>query len=170
MTTAPFTIRLPRLQIEALADVPTPRSRHAAVSPLLEWRKDADNYLDELVRLDGCNDCLDNRSHCRLCAVGPLSWCCITLNGVTLKSLGLRVQLGHEPRDVCPRPKPGSEDDFVLLDTADVIEVGVDFCGCVRALPYHVQLLRMRWYPAASVNPKTGATFRLLDRYQLLSA
>ncbi|KAJ2999705.1 hypothetical protein NUW54_g6893 [Trametes sanguinea] len=52
-------------------------------------------------------------------------------NRVSLKSLGLRVQLGHELGEKCINPIPAPGDDFVLLDNSGVHEISVDFCGDV---------------------------------------
>lgn len=88
---------------------------------------------------------------------------------VSLKSLGLRVQLGHVPGDKCVHPIPCHGDDFVLLDLSGVHELSLDFCGCEHALPHYIQLLRARWFPATSSDPKTAATFRVLETFQILS-
>ncbi len=58
---------------------------------------------------------------------------------------------------------------FVVLDLHGVHEVSLDFCGCETAYSHTTQLLRHRWYPATSVDPRTGATFRLLETFHLLS-
>ena len=57
----------------------------------------------------------------------------------------------------------------MVLDVHGIHEVGLDFCGCERAMPRTTQLLRYRWYPATSSEPRTAATFRLLETFQLLS-
>ncbi|KAJ2919067.1 hypothetical protein MD484_g1365, partial [Candolleomyces efflorescens] len=65
----------------------------------------------------------------------------------SLKSLGIRIQLGH----------PAGE------------SVGLDYCGCGRTSTGQVeQLLERRLYPATVVNPKTAATFRVLELFELL--
>ncbi|TFK88753.1 hypothetical protein K466DRAFT_488291 [Polyporus arcularius HHB13444] len=167
--------------------------------PLLQWLKEVGVYLNELLRLEGrgaytaeicscgqkdafaiyrCEDCSDVRLYCRTCIVSshrahPVHrikrWRDGHFSPVTLKSLGLRVQLGHQPGESCICPQQAWGDDFVLMDIFGIHEVGVDFCGCEDALPSHVQLLRARWFPATSVNPKTAATFRLLESFHQLS-
>ncbi len=83
----------------------------------------------------------------------------------------MRVQLGHDPGDRCFHPKRAFGDDFVVLDVMGIHEVGVDFCGCDKnyAVDHPTQLLRARWYPATSVDPKTAATFGLLEHFHVLS-
>ncbi|KAJ7160358.1 hypothetical protein C8R46DRAFT_1164810 [Mycena filopes] len=89
----------------------------------------------------------------------------------TLKSMGLRIQLGHwessNPTCLLPRPAPG--DDFVIVDSNGVHDVGLDFCGCAQEELRTVQLLRAQLWAATTTNPKTAATFGVLRRYHLLS-
>lgn len=88
----------------------------------------------------------------------------------TLKSLGLRIQLGHPLRERCTNPTPAHGDEFVVLDLTGIHEVGLDFCGCAEGSQLPVlQILRKGWYPATSVAPKTAATFNALDFFQLLT-
>jgi hypothetical protein len=88
---------------------------------------------------------------------------------VTLKSLDLRIQLGHPLDDPCPVPQPASEDSFIIVDSHGLHEVGLDFCGCGRSGTMVQQLLRYRLFPATVQNPTTAATFRALRYFQLLN-
>ena len=47
--------------------------------------------------------------------------------------------------------------------------MGLDYCGCQQAPPKTVQLLRSRLFPATVTDPKTAATFRVLESFQMLS-
>jgi hypothetical protein len=79
----------------------------------------------------------------------------------SLRQLGLRIQFGHAG---CVRPR--KNDKFVVLDLGYIHVVAADFCGCEREYsmgPARTQLLRRRWWPATHDNPKTAATFRVLD-------
>ncbi|KAG2114604.1 uncharacterized protein F5147DRAFT_743818 [Suillus discolor] len=87
----------------------------------------------------------------------------------TLKKLGLCVQLGHAPGDRCYNPHPSSSDDFVVIDVHGVHEIALDFCGCASAQIRYKQLLRTRWYPATTSDPRTAATFALMEHFHLLS-
>ncbi|KIL56864.1 hypothetical protein M378DRAFT_188510 [Amanita muscaria Koide BX008] len=161
--------------------------------------KEIDVFLQELNRLEGrgdhkdrpsCRQCLTQEPsyRCRDCITGHLlcQTCIVTYhahnpfhrlevwNGsfferVTLKSLGLRIQLGHPLGDPCPLPVPPSGNSFTVIDTSGVHEVGVDFCGCGIHGTTVQQLLRHRLYPATVQNPTTAATFRVLSHFQLLS-
>lgn len=90
------------------------------------------------------------------------------LRRVTLKGLGLRIQLGHAYGSTCPNPQRAFGDKFVVLDISGIHEVGLDFCTCTSAAPKHVQLLRSRLFPATRIDPKTASTFRLMEHYHLL--
>ncbi|KAJ2911434.1 hypothetical protein MD484_g8984, partial [Candolleomyces efflorescens] len=79
----------------------------------------------------------------------PKIWQGAFFEQTTLKELGLRVQLGH---------------------SADAIHsIHLDFCGCRQAVPRLRQLIRYRLFPATTVHPKSAATFRVLETYQMLS-
>ncbi|KAK6981627.1 CxC2 domain-containing protein [Favolaschia claudopus] len=100
---------------------------------------------------------------------------------VTLKSLGLRIQLGHGRNGVCPgtllkqsraaeeEARRHPRDDFCIVDSNGVHEVGLDFCTCSLAEDHDIQLIRARLYPATTTNPATAATFRVLRDFHLLS-
>ncbi|RDX48568.1 hypothetical protein OH76DRAFT_1456274 [Lentinus brumalis] len=167
--------------------------------PLLQWMRRIPEYLAELLRLEGrgdhtgsqckgcgtvgdgtyrCEDCWTTCMYCQVCIVerhvtSPLHRIQVWKGGhfevVTLKSLGLRVQLGHDPGDRCFHPQRAHGDDFVVLDVHGIHEVGLDFCGCPGAQRHTTQLLRVRWFPATSVDPRTAATFAMLEHFHLLS-
>ncbi|KAJ3501027.1 hypothetical protein NLJ89_g9529 [Agrocybe chaxingu] len=86
---------------------------------------------------------------------------------VSLKSLGLRIQLNHTGM-VCPNPIP-CHSEMVILHTNGLHEAAVNYCGCSRAIPQHIQLLRRRLYPASQVTVKTCATFQLLEHLHRLA-
>ncbi|KAJ7021706.1 hypothetical protein C8F04DRAFT_972352, partial [Mycena alexandri] len=71
-----------------------------------------------------------------------------------LQKLGLRVQLGHPPGEIC--------------------EYSVDFCGCKTAdgrehEEHWRQLMRACWWPATVSAPNTCATFQVLRLFQILN-
>ncbi|KAG2055338.1 hypothetical protein BDR06DRAFT_970839 [Suillus hirtellus] len=86
---------------------------------------------------------------------------------VTLKSLRLRIQLGHPTQERCYNP--AACQDFVILHVNGIHEVSLDFCGCETAQSPTTQLLRIRWFPATVLEPKTTATFKLLRHFHILS-
>ncbi|KAJ2921444.1 hypothetical protein H1R20_g15648, partial [Candolleomyces eurysporus] len=143
-----------------------------------EWVPHIDIYLDTIIGLEGCNDqrsdrctscgdsapafyqcitCDDTDLKCAACLVqgharNPLhrirSWNGSFFVKATLKGLGLRIQLGHRTGEACQVPLKTFNDDFVIVD--------------------YDQLLERRLYPATATNPKTAATFRALEVFELL--
>jgi hypothetical protein len=87
----------------------------------------------------------------------------------TLKGLGLRVQLGHAVGESCVRPKRAYADRFTLLDTHGIHEISLDYCGCETAQSLSTQLLRNCWFGATVAQPKSAATFRLLEHFHYLN-
>ncbi|KAG2097772.1 uncharacterized protein F5147DRAFT_747450 [Suillus discolor] len=87
----------------------------------------------------------------------------------TLKALGVCFQLGHPIGIRCINPMSASNNDFVILDCNGVHEVRLDFCGCESAQPHITQLLRVCLFPSTTTDPKSAATFRVLEYFQMLS-
>jgi len=81
--------------------------------------------------------------------------------------MGLRIQLDHLGNR-CSNPLPCHR-DFRVLDSNGIHEINLDFCGCERQLPRHIQLLRRQLFPATQANPRTCATFGLLKQFHLLN-
>ncbi|KAI6004158.1 hypothetical protein EDD15DRAFT_2385219 [Pisolithus albus] len=164
--------------------------RGAGDNPLLTWLSDyREMYLQELLRLEGrgdfvnicaecnansplycCRDCFGDWLLCQECTV--LGHTLILLhhleywNGnffqkTSLKSLGLRIQLGHIPGEICGNPKCAFNDDFTVIDSHGIHPVAVDYCDC--------KSVKISWFPATAVNPRSATTFRLLQEFQLLS-
>ncbi|KAG2743901.1 hypothetical protein P692DRAFT_20878551 [Suillus brevipes Sb2] len=52
----------------------------------------------------------------------------------SLKMLGLRVQLGHPIGQPCILPQLAFNNNFVLIDTNGIHELGLDFCGWLYAV------------------------------------
>ncbi|KAG8216255.1 hypothetical protein J3R82DRAFT_8298 [Butyriboletus roseoflavus] len=118
-------------------------------------------------RVYHCEDCFSSELHCHNCIVKlhvslplhrvkvhtrcqsnntaltiPQEWSSTFFIQIPLKSLGLHVQLGHPASQSCIRPLPaGTNDDFVVINTNGVHEVGLDFCGCETAQSQMKQLL-----------------------------
>ncbi|KAJ6466504.1 hypothetical protein DFH09DRAFT_1485378 [Mycena vulgaris] len=123
-----------------------------------------------------CTDCLHSCLYCEACMVEihhrtPLhhieKWNGTSFKKCTLKSLGLRIQLGHSIWETCPNPAPAAGDDFVIISTHTIDNVGLDYCNCSLSQPRPIQLLRMGFYPATGTNPRSAATFAALDRFDL---
>ncbi|KAJ7795160.1 hypothetical protein B0H14DRAFT_2391995 [Mycena olivaceomarginata] len=121
-----------------------------------------------------CSDCLHPCLYCERCVKSmhqslPLhhleKWNGTSFSRCSLKDLGVRIQLGHAPGVPCSNPEKAWGDDFVIISSHTIDEVGLDYCNCESAKPRPVQLLRMRLYPATGTNPRSAATFSALRRF-----
>ncbi|KAF9459230.1 hypothetical protein BDZ94DRAFT_1199791, partial [Collybia nuda] len=164
-----------------------------------QWvQHDRELFLWELLRLEGnmsphnplcsschtrphqyrCSICFGDQVLCKECIVeahrtNPLhyveKWNGIYYERTNLKTLGLRIQLNHPLSEQCFNHKRAPGDDFIIIDSLGVHEVGLDFCECERAPSHATQLLRAHLYPATGIYPKTAATFQVLQQFHLLS-
>ncbi|KAG1846735.1 hypothetical protein F4604DRAFT_1884128 [Suillus subluteus] len=125
-----------------------------------------------------CIDCFSGELFCSLCIVtsharNPLhriqKWTGSLFAALSLKQLGLCMQLGHPIREACPPPERAFNDDFTLIHSNGIHEIGLDYCGCGTAQTRTKQLLRVAWFPATTSDPRTAATFQVLEQYHLLS-
>ncbi|KAJ7831227.1 hypothetical protein B0H14DRAFT_1185218, partial [Mycena olivaceomarginata] len=84
---------------------------------------------------------------------------------VSLKSLGLVVQLGHTPGSSCTSMRRGKY-KFTLIDVTGIHNVAVQFCECDARIAHRQQLMRVCWWPATAVDPSTCATFNVVRLFQ----
>ncbi|KAF8867888.1 hypothetical protein BD779DRAFT_1482742, partial [Infundibulicybe gibba] len=134
--------------VRELLDEESPRRARSLAdsNPLLQWTSDIDNYMAELLRLEGKGEDVYHTTlscHASLPFHKIKEWNGLYFEKITLKQLGLRYQLGHPIGHACPNPSQARDGDFVLL--------------------------RARLYPSTTVQPQTAATFRVLESFQLLS-
>ena len=87
---------------------------------------------------------------------------------VSLEGLGLVVNLGHGG-DSCPIFT--NTEKMLVVDLSGHHAVHVRPCKCSKSgfLENYRQLLRVGWYPASFLRPKTVFTFDLLDTYHKIS-
>ncbi|KAJ7053250.1 hypothetical protein C8F01DRAFT_1260914 [Mycena amicta] len=164
-------------------DVPLPTVAKEGDPALAVWRKEhRDEYLELLLWHDrrgastgvvGCPRCNHFDRPAVLHSEQPLHfverWNGNYFKKTSLKSLGLRVQLGHEIGHRCIAPH-AAHSDFCIVHTNGIHTVTVDFCGChLRTDAFHIQLLKRRWYPSTTSHPRTCATFACLDAFHALS-
>ncbi|KAG1718728.1 hypothetical protein EDD22DRAFT_983515 [Suillus occidentalis] len=126
-----------------------------------------------------CQDCHSAELVCLSCALHiherqPLHRIEVCWNGTsfqttTLKALGVRFQLGHPIGVQCVNPIPTFNNDFIIIDYNGVHEVGLDFCGCESAQPHITQFATCSLVPTTTLDPKSAATFRVLEYFQMLS-
>ncbi|VDC03136.1 unnamed protein product [Peniophora sp. CBMAI 1063] len=156
---------------EALAGDSQPEAEAASVlqptisrpqknHPLLHWIPERMAYLWALLRLNG-----------RPAQVlsGEV-WLYGEWIPVSLRQLGLTVQLGHWAGDRCSLQRHVN-DRFVVVHTNGIHQVRVAFCGCSRTkVARRDQVLAARWFPATIAKPKTAATLEVLEQFDAHSA
>ncbi|KAL0566047.1 hypothetical protein V5O48_015965 [Marasmius crinis-equi] len=128
-----------------------------------------------------CQFCDDRRLLCKGCIVArhanrPLDKTEAFANGslkfwngayferVTLRELGLAIQMGHPPGERCKFPRAARE-GFVVVDLDFIQRVDMSFCGCQHQSSIGSswqQLFRAQLFPATLSNPHTVFTFRAL--------
>lgn len=84
-----------------------------------------------------------------------------------MRDLGMRIQLNHPNGESCYNPVKSYNDDFTVIDLNGVHSVAVNYCNCHLAQPRMIQLLLSRLYPATVIDPKTAATFQVLEHFHL---
>ncbi|PPR04510.1 hypothetical protein CVT24_013116 [Panaeolus cyanescens] len=119
-------------------------------------------FLGDLV----CKDCCVRR-HKRLPFHLIEKWTGTLFSPVSLKSLGLRIQLNHTTM-ACSLPIP-CHFSMVVIHTNGIHEISFDYCGCEKAEAHYVQLLRRRIFPSSQHVIQTCATFDVLDLLHKLS-
>ncbi|KAG2746300.1 hypothetical protein P692DRAFT_201840978 [Suillus brevipes Sb2] len=121
-----------------------------------------------------CRDCEGLQLYCRSCIMSlhsamPLHnveiWTDTYFQRISLRDLGLFIQLSHPAGIQCDNPVHAF--DFTVLDINGIHSVSLFFCNCATAKTRTIQILRSRWYPATTTDPRTAATFRLLDKFQM---
>ncbi|KAG1889704.1 uncharacterized protein F5891DRAFT_1198475 [Suillus fuscotomentosus] len=155
------------------------RRRTAGDNPIHLWLPERQTYPDKFIRLEGCgeanhschdcedsntifccDDCFSVNLYCQSCICRlhqnmPLHrlkmWHDEYFHPIMLKQLGLHIQLSHSTVQPCYNPKPAYDDDFTIIDVHGIHEVALDFCN------------------STSTNPRTAATFTVLERFHLLS-
>ncbi|KAF8190233.1 hypothetical protein K438DRAFT_1592210, partial [Mycena galopus ATCC 62051] len=130
-------------------------------------------YGDELL----CGDCIVG-SHARspLHRIKLMTDLVVRFEAMSLKSLGLHVQRGHQPTEICSELVPLHR-DFTVLHTNGIHEVAVDVCDCDASLfapgvwagTPEEQLQRAGWFPTTDDWPRTCTTMELLDNFLLLT-
>ncbi|KAJ3833604.1 hypothetical protein F5878DRAFT_645810 [Lentinula raphanica] len=89
---------------------------------------------------------------------------------VALRDIGVTVQLGHRAGETCFNLK--IVHDFTVIHTNGVHTVDLSYCNCPNrtvAGEWNQQLLRRRWFPATHLEPRTAATYRVLEMFHVLT-
>jgi hypothetical protein len=94
-------------------------------------------------------------------------WNGLFFQRTSLHDLGLRVQLGHAYGQSCPT-RLAANATFRVIHSNGIHRVAVDQCRC-HGVPFNKQLLRIGWWPATPLDPRTAATFEVLKHFHLLN-
>lgn len=94
-------------------------------------------------------------------------WTGLFFIGTTLHDLGLRVQLGHAYGRSCPT-KLAANAAFRVFHSNGIHHVAIDQCRCYGVDLYQ-QLLRIGWWPGTPLEPKSAATFEVLNHFHILN-
>ncbi|THU98527.1 hypothetical protein K435DRAFT_660771, partial [Dendrothele bispora CBS 962.96] len=87
----------------------------------------------------------------------------------TLHNLDFILLLRHPTGQICPCASLAPRKTLVALDVTGIHMLDVLYCNYFQAQDEVRQLLRSQLYPATLSFPRTVATFRLLEHFQLLS-
>ncbi|KAJ3714963.1 hypothetical protein C8R42DRAFT_725909 [Lentinula raphanica] len=134
---------------------------------------------DDAAPLFRCMDCFSKNLVCEDCCRTrhedrPLDvverWNGSFFENVALRDIGVTIQLGHQAGESCLNPR--IVQDFTVIHTNGIHTVHLSFCNCPnRALAgeWYQQLMRCRWFPATHLEPRTAATYRVMDTFHVLT-
>lgn len=94
-------------------------------------------------------------------------WDRLFFQHTTLHDLGLQVQLGHAYSHPCPTQFPANA-TFRVIHSNGIHHVAIDQCWC-HGVPLHKQILHIGWWLATPLNPRSAATFEVLQHFHLLN-
>ncbi|KAK6966872.1 hypothetical protein R3P38DRAFT_3414023 [Favolaschia claudopus] len=135
---------------------------------MAQWLQNRrERYLDELLRLEGRGDhCSQTKcAGCTASASDAVFRCRDCFTEAPFCKSCVVTEHTDNPLHRVEHPR----NDFCIVDSNGVHEVGLDFCSCASAEDHDIQLVRARLYPATTTNPATAATFRVLRDFHLLS-
>ncbi|KAJ7715054.1 hypothetical protein B0H16DRAFT_1667163 [Mycena metata] len=134
--------------------------------PMKTWAKHQEEYLDEMLRLEG-RGYAAIYSTCLGCGNADPTFRCMQQIKLT-SNKWLVVQLGHPPGFACQAPLRASK-EFCLLDVTGVHKVTVNYCLCDSNVKKRQQLMRICWWPVTARDPQTCATFGVIRLFQMLN-
>ncbi|KAJ3816542.1 hypothetical protein F5880DRAFT_1626477 [Lentinula raphanica] len=81
---------------------------------------------------------------------------------ISLRDIGVTIQLGHQLGQLCINPRVVR--DFTVIHTNGIHTVDLSYCERYQ------QILWRRWFPATHLEPRTAATYRILDMFHILTS
>ena len=99
------------------------------------------------------------------------SWNGVYFEEITLRDLGVVIQLGHQPGQPCRAPYRAPQ-MFLVIHTNGFHPVTIQFCQCGQLQDSGTriqQLLRYKLFPATTTDPSTCCTFAVLKQFHLLT-
>lgn len=86
----------------------------------------------------------------------------------SLADAGLIVQLGHDGQ-ACPKPLIHQR-SLTVIDISGIHTIKYRLCGCLlQNSDLVVQLMRVQWFPATALRPRTAVTLRTLRLFHALT-
>ncbi|KAF9779699.1 hypothetical protein BJ322DRAFT_1012771 [Thelephora terrestris] len=162
-----------------------------------QWLQHRSTFLDELLRLDGLGDASNSSIPCPDCSRHPATFKCNSCFGGTMRCSActvsfhrnlplhkiqrwhggrleerlLRVPTGPDRRSPSAGVALTETKHIFVVDLSGYHSVRIRFCTCPHTafLDHFRQLLRVRWFPASTLQPKTVFTFDLMDTYHKIS-
>ncbi|KAF8174368.1 hypothetical protein K438DRAFT_1980398 [Mycena galopus ATCC 62051] len=133
-------------------------------NPMLTWGEFQDEYLDEMLRLEG-------RGYSAMYSTcyGPSLFCqgCIVERHAVLPTHWIE-EWNQTFFERCASPLKANK-GFVVIDITGTHNVNVNFCKCDGNIEKRQQLMRVRWWPATARDPQTCATFGVVRLFQILN-
>lgn len=74
--------------------------------------------------------------------------------------------MGHGPEEVCTSPVHRT---LTVFHSNGIHQVRASFCGCRVGHDFRKQLLRVAWWPATPLDPRSAATFAVLRQFHYLN-
>ncbi|RPD67932.1 hypothetical protein L226DRAFT_474192, partial [Lentinus tigrinus ALCF2SS1-7] len=116
-----------------------------------------------------CHGCM-LQDHSRLPLHRIQEWEGTYFKKTSLRNLGHVIQPVHVDGSMCltARPGPDGLTSITVIHTNGLHVVNVRFCSC-GPKERRTVFLRMRWWPATALEPRTCATFEVLRQFHLLN-
>ncbi|TFK79058.1 hypothetical protein K466DRAFT_469378, partial [Polyporus arcularius HHB13444] len=126
-----------------------------------------------------CSECSGGEMLCAACMLAdharlPLhriqQWEGTFFTMTSLRQLGYSVRPAHQDGSMCLTSPPGDEGitPITVIHTNGLHVVNVRFCSCGPE-ERRSAFLRMSWWPATALDPRTCATFGVLRQFHMLN-